>query len=136
MKKIFLLLAFMALPALAMAQTPADVNNPTAAEWDCSTDHAVIDGYELDLLRPDATVLQTLTFLGTSKPTPSGTNKCRVSLNVQPIAFASGYSARVRAKAGTAYSDYAASQNRFNRVPGRPGLPVILAMSATPAPLG
>jgi hypothetical protein len=121
------------IPSKAMAQVPADVNNPTAAEMDCSTDHATIDGYELDILRPDGTVLQTLTFVGTSKPTPSATNKCRVSLNVQPIAFASGYSVRARSKAGTAYSDYAVSQNKFNRVPGRPGLPILLA-SLTPAP--
>lgn len=121
-----LALSLMMCPA-AMAQTIADVDNPSGAVWTCSSDHAIIDGYSLDLLRPDGTVLQTLTFIGTSKPTPNASNDCQVAINVQPIAFASGYSARVKAVAGTASSAYTASLNRFNRVPGRPGGPRLLA---------
>lgn len=101
----------------AAAQSPADVNNPSAVQFTASTDHGLIDAYELDILRPDGTVLQTLNL---GKPTPDATNTCTAPLNVQPIAFASGYTVRVRAKAGTAVSDYAIGQNKFNRVPGPP----------------
>ena len=101
----------------AAAQLPADVNNPSAVAFTASADHTLVDSYELDILRPDGTVLQTLNL---GKPVPDSTNTCTAPINVQPIAFASGYSVRVRAKAGTAVSDYAVSQNKFNRVPGAP----------------
>lgn len=133
--RLTLALAFVFLAAVSVgAQTVADVDNPTGAVWTCSPDHATIDGYSLDLLRPDGTVLQTLTFTGTSKPTPNASNDCQVSINVQPIAFASGYSARVKSVAGTASSAYVASLNRFNRVPGRPGGPRLLAVLMTAVP--
>jgi uncharacterized protein YfaS (alpha-2-macroglobulin family) len=96
---------------------PPDVNNPTGVTFTASADHATIDSYELDILRPDGTVLQTLNL---GKPTPDATNTVTAPINVQPIAFAAGYSVRLRAKAGTAVSDYAVSQNKFNRVPGPP----------------
>jgi hypothetical protein len=98
------------------AQTP-DVNNPSGVTFTASADHASLDSYELDILRPDGTVLQTLNL---GKPTPDATNTCSSPMNVQPIAFGSGYSVRLRAKAGTAASDYAVSVNKFNRVPGAP----------------
>jgi hypothetical protein len=101
-------------PAVVSAQ---DVNNPSGVTFTASTDHATIDSYELDILRPDGTVLQTLNL---GKPTPDATNTVTAPINVQPIAFASGYSVRVRAKAGTAVSDYTVSLNKFNRVPGAP----------------
>jgi hypothetical protein len=109
------LFLFLAVPAFA--QLPPDVNNPSAVQFTASADHASVDSYELDILRPDGTVLQTLNL---GKPTPDATNTCTAPMNVQPIAFASGYTVRVRAKAGTAVSDYAVSLNKFNRVPGSP----------------
>lgn len=104
-------------PNFAAAQLVPDVNNPSAVTFTASADHASIDSYELDILRPDGTVLQTLNL---GKPTPDATNTVTAPLNVQPIAFAAGYSVRVRAKAATAVSDYAVSVNKFNRVPGSP----------------
>jgi hypothetical protein len=109
------------LTATVFAQTP-DVNNPTAVEFTASVDHATIDSYELDILRPDNSVLQTLNL---GKPAPGVNNIVRANINVQPIAFGVGYSIRVRAKAGTAASDYTVSVNKFNRVPGAPGTPVV-----------
>lgn len=104
--------------ALAQAQTPpADVNNPSAVAFTASTDHATIDSYELDILRPDGSVLQTINI---GKPTPDANQTCTAPLNVQPIAFGTGYTLRLRARAGTAASDYTASVNKFNRVPGAP----------------
>jgi hypothetical protein len=102
--------------ASAHAQT-LDVDNPTAVEFTASTDHALIDGYEVDILRPDGSVLQTI---NAGKPAPDATNVVRVTLNVQPIAFAAGYTVRARAVAGTAVSPYSVSVNKFNRVPGGP----------------
>jgi len=111
-----IVVALLLCSGVAAAQTP-DVNNPSAVTFTPSTDHATVDSYELDILRPDATVLQTLNL---GKPVPDATNTCTAPVNVQPIAFGSGYSMRIRAKAGTAASDYALSLNKFNRVPGPP----------------
>ncbi len=100
---------------LAQAQTPpADVDNPSAITFTVSADHAALDSYEADILRPDGTTLQI------GKPAPDATGTATANINVQPIAFATGYSIRVRAKAGTAVSLYAVSLNKFNRVPGGP----------------
>jgi hypothetical protein len=101
-------------PAVVSAQ---DVNNPSGVTFTASADHATVDSYELDILRPDATVLQTLNL---GKPTPDATQTCTAPLNVQPVAFGNGYSVQVRAKAGTAVSANALSLNKFNRVPGAP----------------
>lgn len=107
--------------AAAVAQTVADVNNPSSIEFTVSIDHAVVTLYEMDILRPDGTVLQTLNL---SKPTPDASNKATVAINVQPIAFAAGYRVRVRAfvsaNGSNLASDYAVSLNKFNRVPGPP----------------
>lgn len=109
-------LVLVALLAGAPVQTVADVQNPSAVEFEPSLDHAVIDGYELDILRPDGTVLQTLAL---GKPAVVN-NVCTAPINVQPVAFGTGYSMRARAKAGTAVSANVASLNKFDRVPGGP----------------
>lgn len=109
------LFLFLATPAFA--QLPPDVNNPSAVQFTASADHAAVDSYELDILRPDGTVLQTLNL---GKPTPDATNTCTAPINVQPVTFATGYAVRVRAKSGTAVSEYGVSENKFNRVPGSP----------------
>jgi hypothetical protein len=115
-KRIFPILIVLMFASGAYAQTP-DVNNPSAIAFTASADHSGIDSYEVDILRPDGSVLQTLNI---GKPVPDASNTCTAPLNVQPIAFANGYSVRLRAKAGTAVSDYAVSENKFNRVPGSP----------------
>lgn len=107
--------AIVALDALQV--TVPDVDNPSGVDFTASLDHATIDSYELDILRPDSTVLQTLNL---GKPTPDASNTVHAPLNVQPVAFGVGYTVRVRAKAGTAFSPYALSVNKFNRVPGGP----------------
>lgn len=117
LRNTLLALLLLCLPAIASAQT-ADVNNPTAVVWTASTDHAQIDGYTLEILRPDGTVLQTI---DAGKPTPNGQNVCRLSINVQPVQFGNGYAMRIRSRAGSAVSEWEPSQNKFNRVPGKPG---------------
>ena len=53
------LVLVLALPVVASAQTVPDVNNPPAAAWTCSSDHATADGYHLDILRPDGSEVIT-----------------------------------------------------------------------------
>jgi len=113
---IVCLLLSLFLAGASGAQPPADVRNPSSVTFEPSADHANITNYELDILRPDGTVLQTLNV---GKPTPV-TNIITAPINVQPVAFGTGYSVRVRAIAGTAPSDYANSLNKFDRVPGGP----------------
>lgn len=116
--KMFLALLILVLPTVGSAQTLVpDVRNPTAVEFTPSVDHALVDSYELDIVKPDGTVLQTLNV---GKPVPDATNTCRATLNVQPIAFGVGYALKVRARAGTAVSDDAVSVNKFIRAPGGP----------------
>lgn len=128
--RVFVLACLILLGLVGSAQAQvADVDNPGSLQWTASVDHATLDSYELDILRPDATVLQTLNL---GKPTPDATQTCTAPLNVQPIAFGSGYSVRLRAKAGTAFSVYAASLNKFNRVPGGPSKVVVKAPEPEP----
>lgn len=114
---LLLCVPFFLLAAAVFAQLSPDVTNPSGVQFTASPDHALLDSYELDILRPDGTVLQTLNL---GKPTPDATNTISAPLNVQPIAFANSYSVRIRAKAGTAVSADALSVNKFNRVPGSP----------------
>jgi len=101
---------------IALAQT-GNVRNPTSFEFTPSIDHALVDSYELDILRADGSVLQTI---NAGKPQPNASNICVVALNVQPVGFGINYSARLRAVAGGAFSDYTVSVNKFDRVPGAP----------------
>ncbi len=110
------------LLAFALLQVPADVNNPSKVAFTVSSDHAAVTGYELDILRPDGSVLQTLNL---GKPTPDGAGNVEAPLNVQPVTFGKGYSVQVRAVANDAFSDNVRSENKFNRVPGGPTKPVV-----------
>ena len=102
----------------SLPSTAPDVTNPSAVQWCPSPDHALVDSYELDILRPDNSVLQTLNL---GKPAVSATDgSCTASINVQPIAFGVGYATRIRAKASTAVSADNLSLNKFTRAPGAP----------------
>lgn len=115
---VFALVLLALFAGAASAQTaPPDVKNPTVVEWVASADHAASDSYELDIVKPDGTTLQTLNM---GKPAPDANQVCRATLNIQPIAFAKGYSTRLRAKAGTAVSDDTLGLNKFERAPGPP----------------
>jgi len=118
-----LLLAVVALVLVAArGQTQTNIRNPTGYEFTASTDHTLIDRYDLDILNAAGTVIQTLNI---GKPTPNGTGLITGALNVQPITFGAGYSIQVRAIVGTVASDNAVSSNKFDRVPGKPGLPLL-----------
>lgn len=118
MKKLILILALILLPSIGYAQ---DIDNPRGVTFIASSDHAQIDGYDVEIVDGNGDIVQTLDG---GKPTPDATNTCTVVLNVQPIKFGMGYTIRVRARAtstsGPVYSDYAISVNKFNRRPGNP----------------
>ena len=123
MNRFWLTLAFVVLSGSAFAQTPpADVTNPSAVQWTPSTDHATIDSYVLDIVSPAGAVIQTLDM---GKPTPDAQNVCQAPLNVQPVAFANGYTVQLRARAGSTVSTNAISENKFDRRPGSPSKPVL-----------
>lgn len=125
LRAAILLLILLGVAVPASAQTPpADVNNPNAVAFTPSVDHAQLDRYDIEILRPDGSVLQTI---NAGKPVPDATNTCTVPLNVQPVSFGTGYSVRVRSVAGTAKSGdtEGLSQNKFNRVPGGPTKAVV-----------
>jgi hypothetical protein len=113
--RVLALLALVLIPARAFAQTP-DVNNPSKVAFTVSPDHALVTSYELDILRPDGSVLQTLNL---GKPTPDASGTVEAPLNVQPVTFGKGYSVQVRSIANDAKSDNAPG-NKFDRVPGAP----------------
>jgi hypothetical protein len=117
---LLLAVVLLCLPVLATAQT-ASVTNPSAVVFEPSPDHAVVDAYELDILRADGSVLQTINL---GKPVVNTTtNECTVPLNVQPVTFGKGYTVRVRVVVlanGPVYSDYVVSSNAFERAPGKP----------------
>lgn len=121
---VFVAVAMLLTAPVVHAQPAADVKNPSAVTFIADPDHALLDGYELDIMKPDGvTVVQTLNL---GKPTCAPTtNLCTVALSVQPVAFGTGYSVRVRSKAGTATSDYVISENKFNRAPGGPSKVVL-----------
>jgi hypothetical protein len=123
LQSVVALIAFVIVPVTANAQTP-NVKNPSAVEFIASPDHTALQSYEMDILRPDGTVLQTISL---GKPVPAATtNLITASLNVQPIAFGVGYSVRVRAvAAGPSVSEWTNSLNKFDRAPGPPSNAVV-----------
>jgi hypothetical protein len=114
--RIFVFALVLALSAVPAAAQDVQIKNPSAVSFEPSADHALVSAYELDILRPDGTVLQTINL---GKPAPVS-NVCTAPVNVQPVAFGKDYSVRVRALAGTAASDYVLSTNKFERAPGAP----------------
>lgn len=129
-KTLFVLCAAVLLCAVpAFAQT-ANVQNPSQVTFTPSPDHALIDSYEMDILKPDGTVLQTLNLgkpvsitnaYGTFTCTATDPlSRCYAAVSVQPVAFGVGYSAQMRAKVGSVVGPSNVSDNKFDRVPGGP----------------
>jgi hypothetical protein len=107
------------LLAVSLFQEP-NVRNPRIVEFTCP-DHDRDDQHELDIRDASGKVIQTL-LLG-DPAAVSGV--VSATINVQPIAFGTGYTVVVRAVAGTAKSDNSTASNAFDRVPGTPANTVI-----------
>lgn len=120
MRNVVIAFGFVLLASSATAQTPP-VKNPTGLEFTCP-DHATDDGHEVDIVREsDGAVIQTISAGDPAEVA----GKVTVTLNVQPVAFGV-YRFVVRALAGTLVSSNSPSSDTWERVPGRPGKPVVL----------
>lgn len=122
MKKLVLVLTIFALLGLAAVASAQTLKNPTGATFTPSADHVTITNYEIGWFLTGA--VEPVSTLDIGKPTPDGTNTCAIAINVMPLAF-NEYVAKIRAKAGTVYSDWSDASNSFQRVPGRPGKPSV-----------
>lgn len=106
---------------LAMAvvlQTAPLVRNPRYAVFECP-DHALDTNHDIQILKPDGSVLTTLTDVG--DPDAVG-GTVTVQFSVQPIAFGQ-YRARVRAKAGALVGDWSEPSDVWERAPEQTGKP-------------
>jgi hypothetical protein len=121
MKRLVLVAVLVLMAGAAQAQT---VLNPRSVEFDPSFDHAVVTSYVIGYFLPGATEPVQTADLGKPEADPA-TGKCTVQINTQPLGFATGYVARVRAVAGDVIGEWSDLSNPFNRVPGKPGGPVV-----------
>lgn len=115
-----------ALVGLLLAVVPATaqaIRNPSVATFTASVDHAQIDKYVIGYFLPGASAPVQTADLG--KPTPDATQTCQVTLNTMPLSFGKDYTAKVKAVAGTAESDWSSPSNFFDRAPGPPSKPVV-----------
>lgn len=117
---VFLAFALLGLAATASAQA---LKNPSAATFTASVDHAQIDKYIIGYFLAGAAAPVQTADLG--KPTPDATQTCTVALNTMPLSFNKDYTAKVKAVAGTAESDWSTASNPFDRAPGPPSKPVV-----------
>jgi hypothetical protein len=126
MRRILFAVICLLVAHAAFAQS---VPNPTKANWTASPDHPTITSYEIGWFLGAAT--QPVTTVDLGKPTPDTVPTCsspapciEAAINVMPLGF-NEYTAKVRAKAGTMYSEWSDPSNPFARVPGPPGGPVV-----------
>jgi len=105
--------------APASAQTSEPVRNPRAVAF-TSADHDRVDRYEIDVVAPDGTVLQTITVLR-AETTVEGAEVV-VRLNIQPIAWGA-YTFVARAVAGTLRSENSVPSPVWERGPMQLGQP-------------
>jgi len=105
------------LSGVAHAQVPA-IKNPSAVSFN-SADHALVTGYEIDVISSTGMVLQTM-LMGKGTQDASGT--VTLILNLQPIAFGT-YTLRARAVVGTTKSVDSLPSDPFERAPGQPSKP-------------
>lgn len=96
------------------------IKNPSGIAFTCP-DHDRDDQHELDIVKEsDGSLLQTL-LLG--DPPASATGEVVGSINVQPIAFGQ-YRFVLRAVAGALKSENSLPSDIWERVPGRPSMPI------------
>lgn len=110
-KILFLAVVLCASPAFAQA----GIKNPSALAFTCP-DHALDNQHEIDIVRADGTVVQTI--LGGDPPL-NAAGEVVVPVNLQPIAFGT-YTFVARAVSGTSKSDNSAPSATWERAPGKP----------------
>jgi hypothetical protein len=121
MRRLLVLAALLTLwAAVASAQ---NVRNPSVAQWTASLDHAQVTSYVIAFYLPGATDPVQEVDLG--KPTPDATQTCAANINTMPLTFGVGYTAKLKAVAAGAASDWSLPSNAFDRVPGPPSKAVV-----------
>lgn len=115
-------LVYLLLLSPVAAQAQAPVKNPTAVEF-TSPDHALLTLYEIDIVRNDGSVAQTL-ILPKDQAAAQPNGDWRLTINVQPIAFGA-YTVVVRAVAGLVKSDNSLPSESWVRAPGPPSKPLV-----------
>ena len=113
---VLIALIVLCLPASALAQ----VKNPTIVEVASCPDHDQDTGHEIDIVRTDGTVLQTIQA---GDPPSGGGGLVSFSINVQPVTFGS-YTFVVRATATGVSSPDSPASDVWQRSPGSPSKPV------------
>lgn len=123
MKRLLLVALVLAGVLAALPASAQTLRNPSGATFTASPDHAQITSYQIGYFLPGATDPVQTASLG--KPAPDASNVCTVTLNVMPLTFGANYTAKVKAVAGTAESDWSDASNPFDRAPGKPSKPVV-----------
>lgn len=117
----------LASSSLAVAQNPGPpIKNPRQLAFTASTDHDQVTAYSVGFFLPGA--LDPVQTADLGKPTPDIEKDCpspspciMVTINTRPLAFGSGYVAKVKAFIGTALaSEWSLPSETFDRVPGPP----------------
>jgi hypothetical protein len=121
MRKVLVLVAALVLVATpAAAQNP---QNPRTVVFTASADHTPTMTYSIWFLATGATVPTQEAVLGTGTPATDGT--LTFTFNSSPLAFGTNYTLEIKACVGTVCSPWSDPSNPFDRVPGKPGRPVI-----------
>lgn len=103
---------------LAGAAQAQQVINPTAVQFTASADHTDVTSYIIGYFLPGASNPVQEADLG--KPTPDGSNVITAPIAIRPLGFGQGFTAKVRAVAGSASSEWSLASNPFGRVPAAP----------------
>ena len=122
MKRYFwITVCLLALALPGYAQVPP-VKNPSGVSF-TSADHAVVTGYEVDIIDNTGKVIQTIV---TGKGTQAADGTVTLALNVQPIPISLDlYTLRIRAAVGAVKSADSPSSDPWERSPGRPSKPAV-----------
>lgn len=122
-------LVFAVLVLAVAAQVPP-VKNPRTVIIPCDdtsttnltcADAKQVTSYEVDIVRTDGSVLQTLNVPAVP---PNASNEVRLAVNVQPTAFGT-YTFVVRAIAAGVETDNSPASDPWTRAPGTPGKPLV-----------
>ena len=116
-------LYFAAVFCLLAVPVSAQVKNPTILTFTSADhNHPQATGYEIDIVKPDGTIVQTITVPKAST-TVNSAGSVVVAINVQPVAFGL-YTFVSRLMASAIKSPNSPPSDQWERTPGAPSKPV------------
>lgn len=98
------------------------MNNPQTVRFAASPDHALVTRYLLDVVEAASGIVNRTLDLG--KPTPVG-GEITANVNMQPVQPFGLYKCVAFAEANGVVSDPSPASETWERVPGKPGQPVM-----------